>query len=639
VRDGLMGVLEFRPSKDWTSTLDLYASKFKQENTANQLEFKMDAQPEMGAAFPAGSYASFAQNANNVQTGGAFTGAYPMVRGMYGSTQDTINAFGWSNKFKLAGVSMLADVSYSKAVRDEVSLETNTSLRTSGGSLVPDNVNLNWGNGAPAIALGRDYSDPAKLILGNTAYDTGYGKLPHVEDELKGLKLVATLTVPSALEGYFSGADVGLNYAKRAKSYSRSQDVILLAPGVGANQTISSDLLYGPVNLGFAGTGTIPSWNVPGVVAKYMTFNPTTDSDLWKAGNVWEVDEKITTSFAKANIETELGGMSLRGNMGVQVQNTDQASTSRVADNTVNLLKPFTDGKTYSDVLPSMNLAFLLPNDQTVRLAAAKQLARPRVDQMKAALNFSVDLVTGKPSGSGGNPQLDPWRATAYDVSYEKYFGKKGYVAAAAFYKDLKSYIYELTQDNHDFSKLTQGIPYATTPLGTYTAPFNGQNGSLRGYEFSASVPLNLLNPSLDGFGVTASTSITDSGIVIQDPSSQIGANIPLPGLSKNVSNLTVYYEKSGFSARVSQRRRSDFVGEITTYDGTRVLKYVVGESIVDLQLGYNFSEGSLKGLGLVFQVNNLNDAAYQTYSGTPDKPLDYIKYGRTVLFGANYKF
>jgi outer membrane receptor protein involved in Fe transport len=161
----------------------------------------------------------------------------------------------------------------------------------------------------------------------------------------------------------------------------------------------------------------------------------------------------------------------------------------------------------------------------------------------------------------------------------------------------------------------------------------------LKGIELSASVPFNLLSPSLDGFGVTASTSITNSGIRIPEPSGLIGAEIPLPGLSKNVSNLTMYYEKEGFSARVSQRKRSDFVGEITTYDGTRALKYVVGESIVDLQLGYNFSEGSLKGLGLVFQVNNLNDAAYQTYSATPDKPLDYIKYGRTVMFGANYKF
>jgi TonB-dependent receptor len=321
----------------------------------------------------------------------------------------------------------------------------------------------------------------------------------------------------------------------------------------------------------------------------------------------------------------------------VQAINTDQSSTSRVADNTANVMRPFTDGKTYTDVLPSVNLAFSFANEQTVRLGVGQQMARPRMDQMSAALNFSIDAATRKPSGSGGNPRLDPWRANAYDISYEKYFAKKGYVAVAGFYKDLKTYIYNFTVDNHDFGSLTNGT--SASPIGSYTAPFNGHSGSLKGVEFTASIPFDLISPELSGFGVMASTSATTSGIVIQDPSSQVGANIPLPGLSKNVSNLTLYYEKSGFSARVSQRTRSDFVGEITTYDGSRVLKYVVGESIVDGQVGYSFETGNFKGLGFTLQVNNINDTAYKTYSGTRDKPLDYIKYGRTVLLGANYKF
>ncbi len=637
-RDGFMGVLEYRPSKDWTSTLDVYTSKFKQENSEFRMEFALDAQAQMGS-FPAGNYTSITQNTNGVQTGGSFTGAYPMVRGMYGSTKDKIDAFGWANKFKLGGISWLADASYSKAVRDEISLETNTSPRTSGGGVLPDNVNLNWANGgAPAILLGRDYSDASKLVLGNTKYDTGYLKLPHVEDELKGFKLVANLPVPSALDSVISGLDAGLNYAARLKSYRRAQDTVILAPGVGPNQTISSDLLDSPVSLGFSGTGTIPAWNIPGVFAKYMTSNPTTNSDLWKAGNLYSIDEKITTAFLKGNIDTEVWGLPLRGNAGVQAITTDQSSTSRVADNTANVMRPYTDGKTYTDVLPSVNLVFSLPSEQAVRLGVGQQMARPRMDQMSAALNFSVDAGTHKPSGGGGNPQLDPWRATAYDISYEKYFAKKGYVAVAGFYKDLKSYIYQFTVDNHDFGKLINGTS-ATTPFGSYSAPFNGHSGSLKGAEFSASIPFELISPTLAGFGMTASTSATSSGIVIQDPSSQVGANIPLPGLSKNVSNVTLYYEKSGFSARVSQRTRSDFVGEITTYDGSRVLKYVVGESVVDGQVGYSFEAGGLKGLGFTLQVNNINDAVYKTYSGTRDKPLDYIKYGRTVLLGANYKF
>ena len=103
--------------------------------------------------------------------------------------------------------------------------------------------------------------------------------------------------------------------------------------------------------------------------------------------------------------------------------------------------------------------------------------------------------------------------------------------------------------------------------------------------------------------------------------------------------SLTAYYEKEGFSARLSERKRSDFIGEITGFGAARTLRYVKGESIVDMQIGYNFTQDQLKGVGLILQVNNLTNAAYQTYSGTPDKIVDFAKYGRTVLMGANYKF
>jgi outer membrane receptor protein involved in Fe transport len=109
--------------------------------------------------------------------------------------------------------------------------------------------------------------------------------------------------------------------------------------------------------------------------------------------------------------------------------------------------------------------------------------------------------------------------------------------------------------------------------------------------------------------------------------------------MSKNVSNFTVYYEKDGFSSRISQRQRSDFVGEITGFGAARTLRYVKGERVVDLQFGYNFGQDTLKGLSLVLQVNNLTNTPYETYSDSADKQVEYAKYGRTVLMGANYKF
>jgi outer membrane receptor protein involved in Fe transport len=66
----------------------------------------------------------------------------------------------------------------------------------------------------------------------------------------------------------------------------------------------------------------------------------------------------------------------------------------------------------------------------------------------------AYNYATGEPSGSAGNPLLDPWKAWAYDLSYEKYFNDSAAILpAAAFYKDLSTYIYTQTVD-YDFQEL-----------------------------------------------------------------------------------------------------------------------------------------------------------------------------------------
>jgi len=632
-RDGFMGVLEVKPSKNWTSVLDAYASTFKQVDTNNQYEVNLSGYNGTNPYIPF-SYANPVIS-NGVLGGAQAVNVYPLVRGQYNSREDTINAIGWNNKFKFTGWSLLADVNYSKAKRNELYLENNTQLASTPNGSSLDTLSVNWANGGfPTIKGGLNYSDPTKLFTGNSIYGQGYGRKPQVEDELKGYKLVGTLPVTS---DFFSGVDFGLNLSDRSKK-KRQPEGPLEANGT---PTISSDLLYAPVDLGFSGSGIIPSWNVPGVVAKYFQpFNPS-EINPGAISRAWDVKEKVTTSFVKADIESQWGSVGVRGNVGVQVINTDQSSASAYVDNASGgAVKPVSGGKTYTDVLPSMNLAFGLADQQTVRVAAAQQIARARIDQLRSSFEFNVDTTTRRPSASGGNPNLDPWRANALDVSYEKYFGTKAYFAAAAYYKELKTYIYEESR-TMDFSAFTPGT-IAITNQGQYTAPYNGNGGTMRGIELSASLPLNMLTPALDGFGLSASMSYNDSAIRVPTNgfnSSTVGTDTPLPGLSKNVSNLTVYYEKGGWSTRVSQRNRSEFIGEIGNFAGDRSLRWINGEKVVDFQVGYNFTEGSMKGLGLVLQVNNMTDSPYSTYADAPDHPLEYMKFGTTYLFGLNYKF
>lgn len=643
-RDGVMATLEYRPSNAWTSTLDLFYSKAKQEDTANQFEVNLG---DYNGGYGRINLTNVKIDANGTFVGGVAQNLYPLVRGMYDKRNDKIDAFGWNNKFELGAVHLVADLSYSKAKRNELQLENNTQLAP---APVLDSLTLAYSSGGfSQLHPGLSYSDPSKLFLRNTIYGSGYGKVPKVDDELKSAKLGASMAAPEAVSKIFSELEVGLNYADRDKVKHQPEGNINV--GAQGDTAIASDLQYGLVDLGFAGVGFIPSWNVPGAVGRYMTFHPSETAASYLIPKAWEVTEKITTGYFKADIDSTWGSVPVRGNVGVQLQRADQSSNAHVWDSSQPAgqeIRPYSDGKTYNDVLPSMNLAFGIAEEQTLRVALAKQVARPRVDQMRASLEFGVDAATGKPGAGGGNPRLDPWRANAFDISWEKYFATKGYVAAAFFYKDLTSYIFTQTRDGYDFSKLLAGyVPQAgAAPVqryGTISAPFNGQGGTLKGVELTASVPLDLLTPTLDGFGVVASASFNDSSIQIKDPdsSSSVGSGpISLPGLSKRVYNVTAYYEHNGFEARISQRRRSDFIGEIGNFAAQRVLRYVVGENITDAQLSYAFDKSTaLNGLSLLLQASNLTNASYRTYATTKDRPLEDIKWGRTILFGANYKF
>ncbi|NJN36766.1 MAG: TonB-dependent receptor, partial [Nitrospiraceae bacterium] len=248
--------------------------------------------------------------------------------------------------------------------------------------------------------------------------------------------------------------------------------------------------------LALPGTGlTTVSFSPQAALAAYR-FDPNVNGDILRKG--WEVNEKITTLFTKADLETELFGLPMRGNVGVQIVRSDQSSTAPVVDNTAQSQFVFrTDGKTYTDFLPSANLIFDLKGDQIVRVGVGRQMARPRMDQLTAFSRTEVN-TQGEWTGSGGNPRLDPYRATALDVSYEKYFGTKGYVSAALFHKDLSSWILPVPVlfDFTGFPNLGGNVPLS--PIGVFTQPRNLKGGRLTG---DRACGIGAVEPAVAGAG------------------------------------------------------------------------------------------------------------------------------------------
>ncbi len=638
-RDGLMGVFQFRPHANFTSVIDVYYSKFSREETARGLEAHIGGYN--GSSTVPMAYTA-TKIVNNSLVGGTVSGVYPLARNNYNDRTDKLTAFGWNNQYRTDNWKFTGDISYSKAERDELNLETQAQYRDAAGQPVFDTVTYDIKSGSFSTArFGVNYADPARIQVGPTIYGAGYGKVPQVEDQLTSYKLAAT----RKLKSFIDAIDFGLNFADRSKDKAQPEaGLSTLANSTGGWAPLNNSALLASTNLSYSQTPSTLSWNVPAALrSAYQPFTPSSTAAGYLIQKTWRVDEEILTPYAQANLNTKLGGdVRLRGNIGLQAQRVDQSSTSNFFDNSApsgQQVKINRDGKTYTNVLPSANLVFDFGNDHYLRAAAAKQVARPRLDHLKSAFEFNIDATTRLPDGSGGNPRLDPWKATAYDLSYEKYFANnKGYFSLAGFYKKLDTYVFEQTDPNYDFSRFTAGSPVPVlSNFGKFRQPLNGEGGSLKGLEASLSVPFGMFADALDGFGFIASYSRNSSEITIDN--TNLGNAITLPGLSKTVTNFTVYYEKKGFSARLSQRYRSDFIGEITGFGADRALRYVKGEDVVDAQLGYEIQSGALKNLGFVLQAYNLTNASYSTYQVNKERIEEYQEYGRTCLVGANYKF
>jgi iron complex outermembrane receptor protein len=644
-RDGAMAAIEWQPSDNFRSILDLYYTRRKQDDNARSLEVSLGNYPIDDVAFVNPVIV------NNTLVAANLVNRVPLIRNFLFKTQDKIVAAGWNNEFSFGEWTITGDIGHSKAKRNEQQYEVNAQVfpnTTDSGyfSILPNDE-------MPTLSFNTNYADPARVRVGPTIYGSGYSKIPRVTDELSSIRV----DVARPLGWWFSDGIAGVNYTDREKDKFQPEGP-LLTRGDTYHQ-IDSEHLLAPMNLNYAGAGRALAWDVPGVLGAYYQpiayGTPTSPGFDYLIGKNWTVEEKVMTAFVKANLDHEISSaITLKGNIGLQFVETDQSSDALTKAAPPNggtaRVVPFSDGKKFSDVLPAINLAFLLPAEQAVRVGIAKELARARMDQLKASSEFSFS-PNGEPSGSGGNPRLDPWRANAFDVSYEKYFGPNAYVSLAGFYKDLKTYIYSQRTSGFDFSEYIGSLPPGTlapgfTPqtTGFFSRPVNGEGGNLKGLEFSVSLSGGMFADFLEGFGTILSISETRSSITIEDPpgSDFIAGNnlgtIPLPGLSETVWNATVYYERAGFSARVATRARSEYIGEVTNFANDRSLKYVKGDQITDAQVGYEFGAGRLEGLSIVFQVNNLTNEPYIAYAVTETRQQDYQEYGRQYLLGVNYR-
>jgi iron complex outermembrane receptor protein len=666
VRDGAMAVLEIKPNDHFSSVLDLYYSKFAQDRVGHHWVTDIGLWAGPNAAFSNVGTSNI--SGNTVITSGTVANGHSLVYDKNFNRTDKIFSAGWRNEIDFGNAwKAAADIGFSDSERSEFYVQS-VALGAGTGSYTFSNLadmsKTSW-------STPQDFTSPSVVQLTNNP-DWAEMRTPKYHDQIKSARLSATHTF--AL-GFFSGLDFGLAVNQRDKTVASSAYRLTLTnPGTTGLVAIPAGALRAPVQINVAGINqSVLSWDVPSIMGLYTAV----PKDPWTAkDNMYGVHENIMTGYFKLDVNGQLGSVEVKGNLGVQVVHSEQNSdgfawndggTPGFAGN--GKVIPVSGGATYNDVLPSLNLSFKLQPDLVLRAGIAKAMARPRMDDMRAGTDQaqltallpapSTDPLQKDPgqwkANNGGKPDLQPWRAKAYDLSLEKYFGKRSYVAVAGFLKQLDSFIYQRSTVR-DFTgfpnyslKLIPGCaptsPGCNPNLGLITTMDNGSGGRVYGVEYSASLDGSLITQSLDGLGLIASYSTTHNKLPLDNNHNPIN----LDGFSGSVNSIAAYFERAGFSARVSQRYRSAFTATTrSVLLSTENSTHIDAERQVDAQLGYAFETGALKGLSLLAQANNLtNQPAIQRRSAqtvgsagssTGLLPWKYDDYGRVLLLGVSYK-
>ncbi|WP_267414835.1 TonB-dependent receptor, partial [Sphingomonas sp. GC_Shp_4] len=442
-----------------------------------------------------------------------------------------------------------------------------------------------------------------------------------------------------------------LDWYVNAATQTRFQDT-------AAGAYASGDFFYGIGNI----AGGFSASAFPAIdMQKYISYLNTTYGDATKVPqpqNRYDIDERIWAGYAQANFKT--GGV--RGNIGLRVVNTNQSgiSTDTIYENTsycvknpdgtnvlgadgncqvlqqnqrqIRTFSQNSESKTYTDFLPSFNIAWNITDNLLARGAVSRVIARPNFDDLASARSLTLNDAAyaadraqfGERAGwfgNGGNFDLKPFSAWDYDLGVEWYFHRGSVLGASLFRKDVKNFIVPVVVD------LTQNVQGQSVLVQQYSTQTNGASAVSEGVELYAQHTLDI------GFGAqvnftynhTSTADVSLDGV-------EIGTS-PLVGSAKTQWNASVFYEKHGVLLRASYNRRGEQVEGLVS--GLNV--YNDPYEQVDLNAQYNIT----KNISVTASVINLTKSESSSHLGndTTDRFYGSSYTGRRAYAGVQWNF
>ena len=655
-RDSFIAVLESKPSDNIHSKLDIFYSKFDDNQYLGGMQVPMaewsGAQLQPGYTVKGGLVTNY-----------TLTNVNPVLEQLVTHWTDHLESAIWNLDLgQKSDWPVHVQSGYSQAKRKEEVLETYAGLGFANTETDPATFQVSdqAGPNPPQITSNRNFADATLFTITDpqgwgtgtlpTTGQEGYIKYFSEEDVADSVKVLTTHELNASI---FKDVSVGVSYSERFKSAAQNPTGYLINTDNKPQDPLPSILGSSDLS-GMLGGGihTI-AWSANNLLNGPLTLlqNPNPGTFVGDDYKVWE---DITRPFVKFDLKGNLGSVPFEGNLGVVADMTKQKSDGQSAGGSGSYVFPVSASSTYADVLPTLNLIFKPTSQDYIRLFVGRQEQRPRMYDMRASRDFSYNSTYATSStispwgGSSGNPNLKPWISNSVDLDYEHYFAKGGgYFSVAVFEKKLLNYIYQQNTLT-DFT----GYPYtsATAPVlhTGYTSQYqNGQGGNVSGVEATLQVTSDVLTGgAVRGFGVVVNGLLVDSNIQAWGPNNP---SAPLPDLSKKSANLTLYYESHGFSARVSEHYQSEtreYIQNLgvpnpssfgTPGDG---FSAEIPFHTIDAQVSYAFKSGALKGLTLYLEGRNLNNAPLIQYNnGDPRQLGNWQKYGASYSSGITYQF
>jgi TonB-dependent receptor len=329
-------------------------------------------------------------------------------------------------------------------------------------------------------------------------------------------------------------------------------------------------------------------------------------------GETYDVELNETTYYLQANFEWE----ELTGNVGLKVVETDLY----VKQNLVGPNLPHSGlgpdigdevtQRSYTDYLPSLNLAYAATEDIVLRAAWSKNMQAldlaewgkgKRVGQV-----FNNDCNCMRVNGGDllGNPELNPWRSQNYSLSAEWYTGDASMAYIATYGIDISEFTKSQTImiDEPDSDGISRG-PWP------FNATVQSEGGEVAGYEIGAKIAFSdfLDVDILNNIGLDANYTYSDSS---QEAKDVHGKDLPFEGLSEDTYNLIVWYEQESFSMRIAYNARSPRLIKAGTGATGGQSLYQDDYAQLDFNATYDLNEN------VSFYINgsNITEEYQQTY-------------------------